>query len=284
MIKKIGKKVIKRFGLTMIIIVGGSLIIGIILISHFLNIVSEVGSKQVEIVSNLNVEGEDPNVQMVKPNTIYSSEYLRLVRENVFDSYKSTEKIKGYASLDKVVNNLKNGASSMEEAYIKAVDETKNNNTLRPFSMPINMKKSKDISSFWGQQRSNEYHPGWDISAVAGTDVYAPADEGVVVKSNFPSVFNISAGTTSAACTKNNEIHIKYNYNGRDYLFVVAHLYPFSAKVKEGDIVKRGQKIAEVGTTGCSTGNHLHIELRLDSNYKTTTDFFTYADLNTTFS
>ena len=43
-----------------------------------------------------------------------------------------------------------------------------------------------------------------------------------------------------------------------------AHLYPDSAKVKEGDIVKAGDELAGVGTTGYSTGPHLHYQVQLN--------------------
>ena len=43
------------------------------------------------------------------------------------------------------------------------------------------------------------------------------------------------------------------------YYVVFAHLYPNSAKVKEGDKVNHWTQVAEVGTTGHSTGVHLHL-------------------------
>ena len=41
-----------------------------------------------------------------------------------------------------------------------------------------------------------------------------------------------------------------------------AHLYPNSAKVKTGDKVIAGQQIAGIGTTGYSTGPHLHFQVK----------------------
>jgi murein DD-endopeptidase MepM/ murein hydrolase activator NlpD len=52
-------------------------------------------------------------------------------------------------------------------------------------------------------------------------------------------------------------------------------LYGHASKllVKEGDYVERGQRIALVGTTGVSTGNHLHFEVRIDGDTRDPMDY-----------
>ena len=45
---------------------------------------------------------------------------------------------------------------------------------------------------------------------------------------------------------------------------VTRHAHGASIEVKVGDLVKRGQRVAKVGTSGRSTGPHLHFELLVD--------------------
>ena len=56
---------------------------------------------------------------------------------------------------------------------------------------------------------------------------------------------------------------IEYEYEGNKYRVIYGHLYPHSALVKVGQKVNSWQKIGEVGTTGYSTGNHLHFQVSI---------------------
>ena len=90
---------------------------------------------------------------------------------------------------------------------------------------------------FWSQ------HPGIDIGAGMGTPIYA-ADSGYIVSAGWS---NVGYG---------NMILINH---GNGFLTRYGHLSAFNVEV--GDSVKKGQLIGRVGTTGNSTGPHLHFEI-----------------------
>jgi len=90
---------------------------------------------------------------------------------------------------------------------------------------------------FWSR------HSGIDIGAGTGTPIYA-ADSGYVVQAGWS---NVGYG---------NMILINH---GNGYLTRYGHLSVFNVEV--GDSVKKGQIIGRVGSTGNSTGPHLHFEI-----------------------
>ena len=94
-------------------------------------------------------------------------------------------------------------------------------------------------------ERNGVMHDGVDISAPAGSPVLA-ADDGKVTYS----------GNTVRGY--GNMIVLKHAGN-------LATVYAHNKKnlVKEGDLVRRGQQIAEVGESGHATGYHCHFEVRV---------------------
>ena len=89
------------------------------------------------------------------------------------------------------------------------------------------------------------FHYGIDIAGTGyNSDIYA-ANNGVVIKKEWHYSFG-------------NHIVINHN-NG--YYTLYAHMNKFAPGIKVGDIVSRGQLIGYVGSTGYSTGPHIHFEL-----------------------
>lgn len=85
-------------------------------------------------------------------------------------------------------------------------------------------------------------HTGLDFPAGSGTAVLAAAGGMVVSQEYHPEYGNL------VEVDHGNDLITRYAHVSRVF-------------VKKGDLVKRGQKIAEVGTTGRSTGPHLHFEV-----------------------
>jgi len=91
----------------------------------------------------------------------------------------------------------------------------------------------------------DEFHPGLDIAAHKGTPVKATAN-----------------GTVSYAGFRGSYGKVIYINHGFGIMTRYGHLS--SLHVKKGQKVRRGDVIGEVGSTGRSTGPHLHYEVRLN--------------------
>ncbi len=129
------------------------------------------------------------------------------------------------------------------------------------FNLPLDTKFT--IASFFNEQRviygESNVHGGWDLAAPAKTPVYSVCS-GIVERVTFTQNENISYNRSKNKI--GNLITIKCDEDYDEIYYVIfAHLYPNSAKVNVGDRVQHWTQIAEVGTTGFSSGNHLHYQV-----------------------
>ena len=118
-----------------------------------------------------------------------------------------------------------------------------------PSIQPISEKDMTQMASGYGWlvdpvYGTSKHHDGMDFASPTGTPVYATGD-GTVAKAGWDGAYG-------------NAIDIDHGYN---YLTRYAHLSKVS--VSPGQKIKRGDLIGLVGSTGKSTGSHLHYEVRL---------------------
>ena len=138
---------------------------------------------------------------------------------------------------------------------------------------PLDLK-NKRVTSPYGYRYhpltgNYKFHTGIDLAGpnsgdIKQNNIYAAMDGVVITAVNLP---NSTTGYGSY-------IIISHGYSER-YGSNVSTLYAHldSLNVKKGDEVKQGQLIGKVGTTGSSTGYHLHFEVRMDG---LTTDPLSY--------
>jgi len=137
----------------------------------------------------------------------------------------------------------KSDAISMIESKLL---EDRIRKSLLPTSLPVEAQWNAStygwrVDPFTGERAM---HEGVDIVAPAGTAIRSAAAGVVVSTERHPQYGNL--------------VEIDH---GKDLTTRYAHTSRIVVKV--GQLVKRGQKIAEVGTTGRSTGPHLHFEVRI---------------------
>ncbi len=113
---------------------------------------------------------------------------------------------------------------------------------------PIPKSTDYRISSEFNNDRGDHYHKGVDIACDKGTPIYAVMS-GTVTLSK-------SGGSYGK--------HIMIDH-GNGIVTLYAHCSALYVSV--GDKVAKGEQIAAVGNTGRSTGNHLHIEVRVNGKH-----------------
>ena len=118
------------------------------------------------------------------------------------------------------------------------------------------------ITSYYGNRKdpfdktSNEFHKGLDISGsgIGGKPIVACASG----KVTFAGFNEWGYG---------NYVVLNHGNNSKGQLLTTHYAHMRSVAVKAGQYVVKGQVIGYVGTTGSSTGNHLHLEVRLDGSH-----------------
>ncbi len=140
-----------------------------------------------------------------------------------------------------------------KDYLVKDENTIPDNVSVNNYSLSQNMIKPVNgtITSSFGLRNHPitgelRFHAGVDIAANEGTPIYSSYD-GTVIKSTYDS-------------WNGNYLKIKHENN-----IMTVYCHCKELKVKKGDTVKAGQVIATIGSTGSSTGPHLHYELRINN-------------------
>lgn len=201
--------------------------------------------------------GENNNQSIIVNNTIITNTVNSTVNP-VQENTVNTNTVTNTAVVDNKEEEKKEEKDSKENNSEDENEEDKEETAMKEdaekvkklckFQKPL----SGTITSEFGEREvvldgMTSDHKGIDIAANSGTSIKAAM-----------------AGTVTVA-EENSEYGKFIKIENGDVMTVYAHCK--SLKVKKGDKVKIGKTIATVGSTGNSTGPHLHFEIRLSGRY-----------------
>ncbi|NEO86786.1 MAG: M23 family metallopeptidase [Spirulina sp. SIO3F2] len=146
---------------------------------------------------------------------------------------------------------LSGGGSSATEYELARVAQFKTLVTPEKYwSGPLKRPSQGGVSTIYGVRRyyngvfaQNYYHRGVDYAAGTGTPVFAPAAGYIGLVDRESNGFRVHGNTVGID-------------HGQGVLSIMLHLHTIN--VQEGQFVQAGQRIGTVGSTGASTGPHLH--------------------------
>jgi murein DD-endopeptidase MepM/ murein hydrolase activator NlpD len=225
---------------------------------------------QVQIVLN-DLQDRDDNIYRV----IFEAEPIESsLRQAGFGGSNRYKDLEGYQNteimtettkaLDRITKQLYIQSKSFDEVVKMAKGKEKLIASI-PAIMPVNNKNLKQIPSGYGWRthpiyKTQKFHAGMDFTVEQGTPIYATGD-GVV--------------EVADAASQGYGNHVVINH-GFGYQTLYGHMSKMATK--QGVKVKRGDLIGYVGSTGLSTGPHVHYEV-IKNGEKVNPINFYYNDL-----
>lgn len=142
-----------------------------------------------------------------------------------------------------------------------------------PFDKPVPRISSPFGWRFHPIEKIRKHHNGVDYAGALGTNVKAITD-GVVIFAG-PSTLKFANGEPAGGGYL---VKIRHRINGKFYTSAYMHMLKGSLVVKKGQAVLEGDKLGKLGTTGESTGPHLHFEIQRGKNYIWTSNGTRYEE------
>lgn len=214
---------------------------------------SDLGAKQIEL------EGKRAEADELLSKLVAKGEEYELMLENAED--QAEELLQSIAQAEKEYTEAKK--KEYQQWLSTSVPETKKPTTSKPgkydppesvtngitWTMPV---KYTRLTSPYGWRThpvygTRKFHSGVDLAAPKGTPIYASR----------------SGTVTTAAYNSSGGYYVVINHGDG---FSTGYLHMTHYIVKEGQRVSAGQVIGYVGSTGVSTGNHLHFSISYNGN------------------
>ena len=235
---------------------------------------------ELKLVSRTENTEEKEVVEELKEETTVTYKYYEIaVQETVVEKVNTSEEAEELVNEIKEENNSEEINLSIVEKYTQNEEEVNTSElevakanvqeTVQTAIQEIKQQKEEEerwnalpsingiklavtpiegrITSRYGVSSSirKSTHTGLDISAVTGTDIKVVAD-GTVISAGYSGSYGYLVKVDHG-----NGVETWYAHTSKMY-------------VKKGDTVKAGDVIAAVGSTGNSTGPHLHLEIRVN--------------------
>lgn len=205
--------------------------------------------------TKLTLEAKSAELETLKEELEYRLESKQLMLDQLYKDEEEYKKAYEKAEADE--------KKVQKELAALAAKEAKNGTTTKytgsgKFTWPC--PASSRITSYYGYRihpvyKTKKFHSGIDIGAGYGSAIVA-AESGTVITATYGSGYG------------------KYVVVSHGSGITTLYAHCSSLLVNVGDKVTKGQTIAKVGSTGVSTGNHLHFEVRING---TSTDPLLYV-------